>query len=79
VRTFKLLRLDDETGVSGRGHVAEGVRWGDGSVSIRWLSPTPSFINYEGVPTDAAIKREGDVHVQVVHGHAGRTLIRWDR
>jgi hypothetical protein len=78
VRTFKLLRLQDETGVSGTGHVAEGIRWSDGSVSLRWLGATPSFVNYEGVPSDIEIQRIGDAHVQVVHGHHGATLVRYD-
>jgi hypothetical protein len=78
VRTFKLLRLEDETGKSGTGHVAEGIRWSDGSVSLRWTGPTPSFVNYEGVPSDLEIQREGDVHVRVVHGHAGKTMVRYD-
>jgi hypothetical protein len=78
VRTFKLLRLEDETGSSGTGHVAEGVRWSDGSVSLRWIGKTPSFVNYEGVPTDLDIQREGDVHVNAVHGHGGKTMVRYD-
>ena len=78
MRTFKLLRIVDETGTSGIGHVAEGVRWSDGSVSLRWLSPTPSFINYEGIPSDARLQREGDLHVKIVHGHSGKTLVKYD-
>lgn len=78
MRTFRLLRITDETGTSGTGHVAEGVRWSDGSVSLRWVGKTPSFVNYEGVPTDVEIQREGDIHVQVVHGHGGKTLVRYD-
>jgi hypothetical protein len=77
-RTFKLLRIDDETGVSGIGHVAYGVRWPDGSVSMRWIGSTPSFVNYEGIPPSTILEREGDKHVEIVHGHAGKTRLVYD-
>lgn len=79
VQTFRLLRIDDETGVSGKGMVAYGVRWPDGSISLRWIGPTPSFVNYEGVPQDVQIEREGDKHVEIVHGHAGKTRLMYDK
>jgi hypothetical protein len=72
---FKLLRIVDETGVSGTGAIAEGVKWSDGSVSMRWLGETPSFVNYEGVVSDADIVRKGEDHVKVVHGHGGSSRI----
>lgn len=77
MRYFTLHRMEDETGVSGTGVVAWGVRWPDGSCSLRWLGKTPSFVNYEGVPTDAQIQRMGDEHVKVVHGHHGKTVLIW--
>jgi hypothetical protein len=77
MKTFTLHRQDDETGVSGTGVVAWGVRWPDGSVSIRWNSPTPSFISFEGVPSDAQIQRIGEQHIRVVHGHNGKTAVIW--
>jgi len=79
VKTFRLLRIDDETGVSGKGVVAYGVRWPDGSVSLRWVGSTPSFVNYEGVPCDIEIEREGGKHVEIVHGHAGKTRLMYDK
>lgn len=77
MRYFTLHRIDDETGVSGTGVVAWGVKWPDGAVSLRWLGKTPSFVNYEGVPTDLQIQREGDKHTDIVHGHHGKTVIVW--
>ena len=74
-RLFKLLRINDKTGVSGTGLIAEGVIWSDGSVSLRWLGDTPSFVNFEGVPSTAMLEREGDLHVQKVHGHEGKTRL----
>jgi hypothetical protein len=67
MRCFTLHRIDDETGVSGTGVVAWGVEWPDGSVSMRWLGKTPSFVNYEG----------GVEHVRAVHGHHGKTVINF--
>lgn len=67
MRLFCLHRVEDETGVSGNGVVAWGVQWPDGSVSMRWLGKTPSFVSYEG----------GIEHVQTVHGHHGKTIIIW--
>lgn len=77
MRTFTLHRQDDATGVSGTGVVAWGVLWPDGSVSIRWNSPTPSFISFEGVPSDTQLQRVGDQHVRSVHGHNGKTIVIW--
>lgn len=67
MRCFTLHRIDDETGVSGTGVVAWGVEWPDGSVSMRWLGETASFVNYEG----------GVEHVRAVHGHHGKTVINF--
>jgi len=78
MKGFRLLRIEDETGVSGTGIVAYGVRWPDGSVSIRWVGATPSFVNYEGVPSDLDIQRVGEVHSEVVHGHHGKTRLMYD-
>jgi len=41
MRAFTVCRQADETGVSGEGIIAEGVEWGDGGVSLRWLTPWP--------------------------------------
>jgi len=79
MRTFTLHRQNDETGVSGTGVVAWGVCWPDGSVSMRWNSPTPSFISFEGVPSDAEIQRLGEQHVRTVHGHNGKTVVVWKK
>lgn len=36
MRTFELHRVEDETGISGTGIVAEGVIFGDGTCAMRW-------------------------------------------
>jgi hypothetical protein len=64
VRAFHLLRLDDVSGVSGTGRVAEGVIFSNGLVALTWLSSYPTVSVY---PSVAA--------VEAIHGHDGRTLL----
>jgi hypothetical protein len=64
VRTFHLLRLEDESGVSGTGFVAEGVVFSNGWVALMWLSDYPSVAVYQSVEA-----------VEVVHGHGGKTRL----
>lgn len=66
-RRFHLQRDTDITGVSGTGHVADGVLWPDGSVSIRWRGDRPSTVFWDHL-----------VHAEHVHGHQGATRIVWD-
>lgn len=66
-RVFYLVRLEDETGVSGTGIVAEGVLWSGGDVSVRWLGETPCVNYWPG----------GIEHVRRVHGHHGKTKVVW--
>jgi hypothetical protein len=66
MRRFHLLRLEDETGTSGKGVVAEGVVFTDGTTIIRWNSPTASTIIYSHID-----------HVLKVHGHGNKTTIVW--
>jgi hypothetical protein len=61
---FHLLRLDDVSGVSGTGRVAEGVVFSNGLVAVAWLSDHPSVAVY---PSVAA--------VEAIHGHGGRTVL----
>jgi len=77
MRYFTLHRMEDTTGVSGTGVVAWGVKWPDGSCSLRWLGKTPSFVSYEGVPEELELQRMGDKHVDHVHGHHGKTILIW--
>jgi hypothetical protein len=68
VRRFVLDRLEDVTGVSGTGVVAEGVEFTDGVVCLHWQGVWPSsIVHYE----------RGMEAVESVHGHNGSTVIRW--
>lgn len=67
LKRFVLERVEDETGVSGTGIVAEGVQFSDGVCSMRWSSSWPSsVVHYEGIEA-----------VEHVHGHGGKTKIVW--
>ena len=64
VRTFHLLRLEDESGVSGTGWVAEGAVFSNGWVALIWLTDTPSLNFYPSIEA-----------VQSIHGHGGLTRV----
>lgn len=72
MRRFHLHRLEDETGTSGKGIVAEGLVFTDGTCVLRWSGTTPSTVVYEGrdgkTGLDCALK---------VHGHEGKTKVIW--
>ena len=66
MRQFELERLEDETGISGTGAVAEGVEFYDGTVALRWRTSTASTAFYDSV-----------ADVETIHGHGGKTVIRF--
>lgn len=49
-RRFHLRRMKDDTGVSGTGVVAQGVRFMDGTVVVRWLGTLASTNCYDTSP-----------------------------
>ncbi|MFD6874517.1 MULTISPECIES: hypothetical protein [unclassified Streptomyces] len=65
-RRFVLLRHTDVSGVSGTGIVADGIRWADGTASLRWRGDRPSTVHWDQL-ADA----------EAVHGHGGATEIVW--
>jgi hypothetical protein len=67
ISTFHLLRLADESGVSGIGWVAEGAVFSNGWVVLVWPTGTPSLNFYESIEA-----------VEAVHGHGGLTRIVFD-
>lgn len=67
MRTFKLVRSNDLSGVSGVGVVAEGAEFDTGQIAICWLSKYHAIGIYE------------NLHVlDQVHGHNGSTVVKWD-
>lgn len=66
-RLFHLQRDVDVTGASGTGHVADGVLWPDGTVTVKWRGEYASEVSWP----------KGIEAVEHVHGHDGRTRIIW--
>lgn len=66
-RRFHLLRIEDATGTSGTGVVAEGVQFTNGFAVLTWLTHYTSVAVYHSV----------DV-LESIHGHEGRTVVVWD-
>lgn len=66
IRRFLLRRDKDVSGVSGLGHVAEGIVFTDGTTILRWRAGTPTTNIFE---SPEAVER--------VHGHYGGSTIEW--
>lgn len=60
--------MEDVTGISGTGVVAEGVQFTDGVVVLQWLGKWP---------TSVVFHERGIESVAAIHGHDGRTVIDW--
>lgn len=63
---FQLHRSTDHTGVSGTGIVADGCRFPDGTVALRWRGAHASTVVWSTVDDALAI-----------HGHDGTTRAVW--
>lgn len=68
MRRFRVMRDTDPTGVSGIGHICDGVLFDSGFCAIAWLGKRPSYVIWPDI-ADA----------EFVHGHggAGHTRIEW--
>lgn len=66
MRRFKVKRLEDESGVSGTGTVAEGVEFDDGTVAMKWLSNKATVTFFSNIK-----------HLKDLHGHSGKTKVVW--
>jgi len=61
------VRLEDASGVSGCGIVAEGVVFSNGKVALEWFGEHSSTNVYDNL-----------ADVEYIHGHGGRTRIVFD-
>ena len=68
MRTFKLRRLVDVSGVSGTGIIAEGIEFHDGQVVVSWLGQHHTLEIAPNIQD-----------VMAIHGHQGRTVLEWDQ
>lgn len=64
MKSFSLYRIEDESGVSGTGRVAEGVQFTDGTCVLRWLTTFRSTAFYQTL-----------ADLEQIHGHHGKTKI----
>lgn len=77
MRTFKIIRIEDQTGTSGTGHVANGEVSEDGTTKVSWIAKaricdgslreiktTTIYVS----PEDCAL----------LHGHNGKTYLQFD-
>lgn len=63
---LRLIRGEDLSGISGTGHVVDGVQFEDGKVVTRWRSPIAQTCVWDSIED-----------VQAIHGHNGATVIEW--
>lgn len=66
MRRFRLIRDIDVTGISGAGHVADGVVFRDDTTVVRWFGDNPSTVVWEDLSA-----------VKAIHGHGGTTRVVW--
>lgn len=66
MRRFILCRDDDVSGLSGIGHVAEGVEFWDGTCAMHWRTKIRSTTVYANVRD-----------LNAIHSHEGKTTIKW--
>jgi hypothetical protein len=64
IKEFHLVRLEDETGISGTGVVARGVVLPSGTCILEWCTFHSSINHYKNI---------GDV--EEIHGHHGKTKL----
>lgn len=67
MRMFYLWRIEDETGISGTGFVAEGVQFTDGVCALRWLTKHSSTCTYANLDD-----------LKAIHGHGRKTVVMWE-
>lgn len=68
MKRFHVMRNNDISGVSGLGYVAEGIKFADGSVVVRW--------RVAGKPCSMEIHDNVASFIEI-HGHGGATKIEW--
>lgn len=66
MRRFILRRIEDVSGTSGVGVVAEGVVFSTGFVALTWLTPLSSMAFYHSPDVMVAI-----------HGHESKTVLEY--
>lgn len=66
IKRFYVERLEDVTGISGAGIVATGTCYPTGRCVMEWCTEIKSLAIYDSI-----------TQLQKVHGHGGKTVVRW--
>lgn len=72
-RTFEIHRDQDITGLSGTGHVADGVVFPDGTAVVRWHEVGGE--TYERGVRATTVMFPNVTAVEALHGHNGATRL----
>jgi hypothetical protein len=76
-RRFLLNRVQDVTGLSGTGIVAEGIEFSDGTAVVRWLERGVSQVNRDRGVAPTTVVHPSIRSIEALHGHAGATRLEW--
>lgn len=68
MKHFWLLRINDVSGMSGTGIVAEGVVFSNGWCAMHWLSQYTSVAFYRNI-----------TELEHIHGHKGATKVVYNK
>lgn len=66
MRNFTLDRVEDVSGVSGTGTVAEGTQFSNGKCVLSWVTKYRSIAVYDSIE-----------ELENIHSHNGNTRIVW--
>lgn len=77
MRCFKLIRIQDLTGTSGTGTVASGRVSNTGKTEMRWLT-VATLADGSKRKINTLTHYETWQDVVLLHGHGGRTVLKWD-
>ena len=75
MRRFLLERVEDESGISGTGWIAEGIQFTNGIVVLSWRvvnGKTHALGEFNSTAVYYSLER-----CQEIHGHGGKTLFRF--
>ena len=76
-RRFELVRTEDVSGTSGEGVVAVGVEYPDGAVHMQWRNAENESLTTSSNGCAFKPAPDGAQATEEIHGHGGRTEIRW--
>lgn len=66
MKRFKLNRLEDVSGISGSGIIAEGCVFSNGKAIVSWLGKRASIVVWDSL--DDCL---------YINGHGGKTVVEW--